>query len=428
MAEPSSSSPEKIDITVVLNKGEKVVPLQLVPDTKIQTLKRLVAAEFRLPVSDQKVVYKGQVLSDSKTLIQSGVQSKDILEVQGAAVSQSLTSLNQIPPHIWQNPGQLQETIRGNPKLLNQLLHQNPTLATAVMSQGTFMLEQYFVEQRRARDNAKRKEEMEIARLQANPLDPEAQRRIQEIIREKNIRENMEQAIEHNPEAFGSVIMLYIPCAVNKKPLKAFVDSGAQMTIMSQSCAERVGLAHLIDTRWKGMAKGVGTSKITGRIHAAPIQIGSAFFTMSITILENQDMQFLFGLDQLRRHQACIDLKENCLRIQGQVVPFLSEKDIPKSELMHPGLAGAKKNAESKGLQGSSSSKKQKTGSAMETEASSVSISSSSRTNAGASASANQGHIATLMNMGFSQAQAQEALQVCGGNVELAASYLFNSQ
>jgi hypothetical protein len=59
------------------------------------------------------------------------------------------------------------------------------------------------------------------------------------------------------------------------------------------------------------MAKGVGTAKIIGRIHAAPIQLGEAFFTMSITILESKDMQFLFGLDQLRRHQAWSDTQND---------------------------------------------------------------------------------------------------------------------
>lgn len=58
-----------------------------------------------------------------------------------------------------------------------------------------------------------------------------AQRRREEQDRLALIDENYEAALDHFPEGFGSIIMLYIPCKVNDKPLKAYVDTGAQVTI-----------------------------------------------------------------------------------------------------------------------------------------------------------------------------------------------------
>lgn len=54
---------------------------------------------------------------------------------------------------------------------------------------------------------------------------------------------------------------------VNKEPVKAFVDSGAQMTIMTKDFAEKCGLMRLVDYRFAGIAMGVGQSKIIGRIY-----------------------------------------------------------------------------------------------------------------------------------------------------------------
>lgn len=65
----------------------------------------------------------------------------------------------------------------------------------------------------------------------------------------------------------------------------------------------------------------------------APLKVGNQHVSASITILEDDSMPFLFGLDMLRRYQCSIDLHKNVLRfgsINNAELPFLAEHELPE--------------------------------------------------------------------------------------------------
>ncbi|XP_037059060.1 regulatory solute carrier protein family 1 member 1 isoform X2 [Peromyscus leucopus] len=232
-------------------------------------------------------------------------------------------------PQGLDNPALLRDMLLANPHELSLLKERNPPLAEALLSGDLEKFSRVLVEQQQ--DRARREQER-IRLFSADPFDLEAQAKIEEDIRQQNIEENMTIAMEEAPESFGQVAMLYINCRVNGHPVKAFVDSGAQMTIMSQACAERCNIMRLVDRRWAGIAKGVGTQKIIGRVHLAQVQIEGDFLACSFSILEEQPMDMLLGLDMLKRHQCSIDLKKNVLVIgtTGSQTTFLPEGELPE--------------------------------------------------------------------------------------------------
>jgi len=244
----------------------------------------------------------------------------------------------------------------------------------------------------------------------------EAQKRIEEFIRQQAVLENMEHALEYSPEAFGRVTMLYINVEVNSHLIKAFVDSGAQSTIMSPEAAEACGLMRLLDTRFAGIARGVGTAKILGRVHSAQLKLADLHLPCSFTIMEGREVDLLLGLDMLKAHQACIDLQKGVLRIQGREVRFLSEHELPekaRDPLERAEMPGAGRTI----------------GSAPRAQpAQRPSGSSSSQAPARAAGSTSrysERDISFLVDLGVTREVAISTLDAANGNVDVAASLLF---
>lgn len=148
------------------------------------------------------------------------------------------------------------------------------------------------------------------------------------------VNENLMHAIEFAPEHFAPVLMLYLKCEINGYPAIAFIDTGAQTSIISKAVAESCGIGHLVDTRraFTGVAVGVGEQKIIGRLHMVPLKVDTLFLPFSFSVLESTPFDVLIGLDQLRRHQMVVNLKSGCLEVDSAHVSFLSEWELKEAK------------------------------------------------------------------------------------------------
>lgn len=319
--------------------SQDFIPLEVFPEMSLESLKGFVQEEINVAPSAQFFVLNGQpVLNTAQTLTALGVSEGDVLSlVIRSAPPQTQQGGQNRQAGAQRRQGQAggmpdAETLRlqflNDASLLASLRQRDQDLANAVNDPRQFR--ELFDERLQSNNRAQREKEELMAQLDANPFDEDAQKKIEEIIRQERVMENMQKALEDNPESFGRVIMLYIDVTVNNTPIKAFVDSGAQTTIMSPDAAEKCGIMRLIDRRYGGIARGVGTAKILGRVHSADIQIGQYSLASSFTVMEGKGVDLLLGLDMLKRHQMCIDLKDNVLRIQEDAIPFLSENESPK--------------------------------------------------------------------------------------------------
>ncbi|XP_058258437.1 protein DDI1 homolog 2 isoform X2 [Hemibagrus wyckioides] len=351
------------------DRGETTFALDVSPELELRDFLALCELESGIPAGEIQISYAEQPLRDlTRALGNYGLKDGDVvvlrqaerrpaaqpsfpglpridfsaISVPGTSSNHRSTTPSQNPraaqtplaaspassPQGLDNPALLRDMLLANPHELSLLKERNPPLAEALLSGDLEHFMKVLQEQQQERA---RREQERIRLFTADPFDLEAQAKIEEDIRQHNIEENMTIAMEEAPESFGQVVMLYINCKVNGHPVKAFVDSGAQMTIMSQACAERCNIMRLVDRRWAGIAKGVGTQKIIGRVHLAQVQIEGDFLPCSFSILEDQPMDMLLGLDMLKRHQCSIDLKKNVLLIgtTGTETRFLPEGELP---------------------------------------------------------------------------------------------------
>jgi len=386
----------------ILTYSDELHSVEITPEETINSLKEKISKIIKYPIDEIMLIYNGNpIKDDSKTIQQCTISDDDIVQL----IRRPKASTQSAPKYNSYELIRLQ--LKSNKYKFNEITRRYPQLEKVINDPKGF--EEEFKKIEKEVEERKRKELEELQFINDNPFDVEAQKKIENAIKKENVNRNYEYALEHHPEFFGDITMLYINCEMNNHPLKAFVDTGAQKTIMSPECVEACGMSYLIDERFTGIAQGVGVAKILGVIHNANIKIGNSLFATTISVLENQKIDLILGLDMLKRHQVIIDLGEGALKIGNESVPFLPEHEIPKRAVNKDEL------------------KNQLKGKSAESAPPAPNPSNPDLNNSDTSSSETfpEESIKDLMNLGFSRLEVIQALKLANGDKNMAASLLF---
>ncbi|KAG9246538.1 hypothetical protein BJ878DRAFT_278052 [Calycina marina] len=194
-----------LNITAPSNNDNDLLSLEIALDTTIGILKESVYAETSFPPSTQHLYHNGQLLNDdTKTMEQLSIGDGEMLALHvrdntrvPAAPSRPArqqTASSRAQP----DPETIRLQLLGNPTLRQQFIDQRPELAGVIDDPRRFA--EAIENLGRQEQEAQRRRQEEIERLNDDPFDMDAQLKIAEMIREERVQENLQNAIEHTPE------------------------------------------------------------------------------------------------------------------------------------------------------------------------------------------------------------------------------------
>ena len=276
-----------------------------------------------IPSSKNDIQLSQSHITPNQNIINNNLASSNQRLNQSQALLRSNYNNNMINP----NQSQSHISINPTPNINNINNNNNPPLANSITANPELLgLSQTDILNDAIAYNT-------LFGSNMNNIIP--QERMDEIMQRQRINDNFRTATEIMPESLFPVHMLYIHVEINNHKIAALIDTGAQSSFISANFCKKCGLMNLMDKRFQGIARGVGASRILGVIHAAEIKILNKVILARINVIENNEVGFVFGLDNLRKYNCNVDLKKNGLVFPdiGITATFLSDGEIRKMKL-----------------------------------------------------------------------------------------------
>lgn len=253
-----------VNLTVMHAADGAITTTVLSESDKVSALSAAVTSAFNIPAAQQRFLFDNQPLDNAQTLTAAGIKDGDLVVVTaqqqlmptatssarpatGAGAGSGPRSTLSSQPTAAAGGGQLSPEEQ---TLINQVMN-DPMIMGAIRSQlpelhqrlqngdpaaGRLLLNYVRnvmmgggLDMLGGARRARREQQAAGGAVQPDvafdPMSIEGQKAIEERIRLENVNENMEAALEHNPESFGRVVMLFVDCKINTiDGIKAFVD------------------------------------------------------------------------------------------------------------------------------------------------------------------------------------------------------------
>ncbi|KAJ4414628.1 DNA damage-inducible protein 1 [Gnomoniopsis sp. IMI 355080] len=201
-------------------EDQDLLSLEVFPDMTLETLRSSIHAETRIDPSAQHLYHNGSLITDNnKTMEQLSITDGELLALhvrdmrgstgiptagdsrqaaQAAAAQRQQQQRNAARSASEPDPELIRLQILGNPEHRAELQRTQPQLAGVLDDPQRFAAAFRDATDRERRERSER--QRQIAALNADPFDIEAQAKIEEIIRQERVMENLQNAMEHNPE------------------------------------------------------------------------------------------------------------------------------------------------------------------------------------------------------------------------------------
>ena len=121
-------------LLTVTTDDDKIVSVDVDPETVVENLKAIVQAETDIPASEQVIAHNGRELSDAHVLGSSGVKDGDLIMVLRRPPAGAANAMALAPDGAAVDPAAFQRHIRGDAHLMQQLRQGNPSLHGAILN------------------------------------------------------------------------------------------------------------------------------------------------------------------------------------------------------------------------------------------------------------------------------------------------------